>query len=901
MDSEHGRSIKDLRDALACAPDDVDAQMALAEACARHGVFGGDAIETYRRAAALTPHRPHLAAAFRIALMGREMDDMFITGGLGYGSGDSAGWADHTQVEESLSLLRAWRENHGDSGDLCKMFGDLFMLSRRFALATQAYRRARRLGFRPSAFILETIRRVSERRAIPGPPAVYFAEIALENGQDSLAETLLRGALTLLVPADERPDARDTSHFSEPAPQDDDYLERAKELLLDLLERRRGRATSARQRDRATLEMARLCLDRNDLTGAVARARQVDLYECEDKHLIKQLARHLAECCDYRQAFDFLRQLPLDSDVKDLLLIIRKDLEAIGEADTVAYLNEFIQGNPLVTRRSLGTSDRDRICQTQMAMGDFYLDNGRTEKALERYVDALEQGGDDSVAALRQIHAILETASFAPQVELLVRVGNYCVDHEDPEQASAFYFRALEMDTGNQDIRKRLRMTYDQLLAHNPNRPSIRLRSGDLYLMSGHFNQAVEEYRYSAQFPQSEGRATRRMITAYVKSKNLSLAVDCYESLTLEPEDLPPLRHLIRELEERRHYGEALRAATLLREWADEATDMEAVISRLEGLMKQSGQEAFLDPKMKQLIGDYAIGRYKYIEKIGSGGMGTVHRVRDLRRQEDVAMKILREGVAQSGKAVNRFFREARVAATLNHPNIVMIYDYNINPISGQSYIVMEYVEGISLRDRIEDRLDNGHEGTSATLAMDLYYCAQVCHALVAASERGIIHRDIKPDNILISGDNDVKLTDFGIMHVQDATFTPSGALVGTPRYMSPEQVEGKPIDGRSDLYSVAIILYELLVGAPPFVSGDVSYQQVHVAPTPPRDIYPDISASVNALVLKGLEKHPADRFQSAIEMAHALEAVMHDLPETGTREKQSILPRRRHSENETY
>jgi len=186
----------------------------------------------------------------------------------------------------------------------------------------------------------------------------------------------------------------------------------------------------------------------------------------------------------------------------------------------------------------------------------------------------------------------------------------------------------------------------------------------------------------------------------------------------------------------------------------------------------------------------------------------------------------------------------------------------------------MEYVDGMSLRELFEEYFAQGAPPLEVRLAEALYYVAQVCDALNCTHSKGIIHRDIKPDNILIGSNRIAKITDFGIVHVEEATFTPTGALIGTPRYMSPEQVMGIRIDGRADLYSAGIILYEWLVGAPPFVTGDIAYQQVNIPPVPPIEQNPDIPVEVNSIIVKCLEKNPADRYQSAVDLRQALETA---------------------------
>jgi serine/threonine-protein kinase len=326
-------------------------------------------------------------------------------------------------------------------------------------------------------------------------------------------------------------------------------------------------------------------------------------------------------------------------------------------------------------------------------------------------------------------------------------------------------------------------------------------------------------------------------------------------------------------------FPEALQAATMIHEFDSQYRDVEERILQLEqAIHHPDAAQPLCDPKMVELIGDQAIGRYRYIEQIGSGGMGVVHKVYDLKSQCVVAMKILRESLTGSSKAIDRFFREARIAATFTHPNIVNIFDYNINSVYGKSYISMEFVDGPSLRTIIEERFSVSGELGSEYIAEILDYIFQLCDALETTHMKGIIHRDIKPDNVMITGDRVVKITDFGIVHIEEATFTPTGALIGTPRYMSPEQVRGGRVDCRSDIYAVGIILYEALLGSPPFITGDIAYQHLNVAPPAPRQVNPSIPEAVEAISMRCLEKDPSRRFQRAKEVGMAVERALEEL-----------------------
>jgi serine/threonine-protein kinase len=204
----------------------------------------------------------------------------------------------------------------------------------------------------------------------------------------------------------------------------------------------------------------------------------------------------------------------------------------------------------------------------------------------------------------------------------------------------------------------------------------------------------------------------------------------------------------------------------------------------------------------------------------------------------------------------------------------------------------MEYIEGKSLRQIIEDKFTYSSEVPLPYIAQILFYMTQLCSAMDATHKKGIIHRDIKPDNIMITRNDQVKITDFGIVHIEKATLTPTGALIGTPRYMSPEQVKGGKIDGRADLYAVGIVIYECLLGSPPFIAGDIAYQQVNVDPAPPNEIIENIPDAVNNVIMTCLRKHPDDRYQSGAELKLVIEECLLEIggyePHVGTETTQS-------------
>src|SRR5215208_4760319 len=263
-------------------------------------------------------------------------------------------------------------------------------------------------------------------------------------------------------------------------------------------------------------------------------------------------------------------------------------------------------------------------------------------------------------------------------------------------------------------------------------------------------------------------------------------------------------------------------------------------------------------------------GRYELGELLGRGGMAEVRRAVDQRLGRAVAVKQLRTDLAIDPTFQARFRREAQSAAGLNHPTIVAVYDTGeeIDPLSGVAvpYIVMELVEGSTLRDVLR-------EGRKILPERALELTQGVLDALSYSHKAGIVHRDIKPANVMLTPSGGVKVMDFGIARAvadTSATMTQTAAVIGTAQYLSPEQARGETVDARSDLYSTGCLLYELLVGRPPFVGDSpvsVAYQHVRETPLAPSQLDPEISPEIDAVVLKALAKDPADRYQSAKEM----------------------------------
>ncbi|WP_069804863.1 protein kinase domain-containing protein [Thermogemmatispora onikobensis] len=292
---------------------------------------------------------------------------------------------------------------------------------------------------------------------------------------------------------------------------------------------------------------------------------------------------------------------------------------------------------------------------------------------------------------------------------------------------------------------------------------------------------------------------------------------------------------------------------------------------------------------MSQLEGTLIAGRYEIREHIATGGMASVFKTWDHRVERIVAIKVLRSLDKNDLRAVERFRREARAAAALAHPNAVTIYDFVEE--GGQYFLVMEYIQGPTLKQLITQR-----RRLQVREAFEI--ACQVCSVLQVAHARGFIHRDIKPQNIMLTWNgitpltNDlssglwVKLTDFGIVRVaEDAGLTNSGIVLGTADYLSPEQARGETLTASSDLYSLGVVLFEMLAGRPPFVGPTaVSIAMQHASTNPPslRQFNPALPISVERVVMRALEKEPEERFHSAIELQQALRACLRELMQQG-------------------
>lgn len=269
-------------------------------------------------------------------------------------------------------------------------------------------------------------------------------------------------------------------------------------------------------------------------------------------------------------------------------------------------------------------------------------------------------------------------------------------------------------------------------------------------------------------------------------------------------------------------------------------------------------------------IGKMLDDRYEILEVIGEGGMAIVYRALDHRLNRDVAVKIMRDEMAADEEFRRRFCTESHAVAMLSHPNIVAVYDVSHN--DNVEYIVMELVDGITLKQYIE------RKGVVAWKEV-VHFTKQISKALAHAHERGIIHRDIKPQNIMLLRDGTIKVGDFGIAALENEVYENNGEAIGSIHYIAPEQARGERPDARSDIYSLGVMMYEMLTGGLPFTGntlGEIAVQHMNAKPVPPHEKNPEIPLELERITLKAMSAELSERYQSANELLSDLEAFIH-------------------------
>ncbi len=400
--------------------------------------------------------------------------------------------------------------------------------------------------------------------------------------------------------------------------------------------------------------------------------------------------------------------------------------------------------------------------------------------------------------------------------------------------------------------------TYKHLLQKTQS-PSIKFRLIKAYFNLQELDKAIELLQDMVDLEDYRYRALKILGLCLWQKRQLVKAWQKFKLVPMDDDLCDLVYRLAKEMEDAEQLNAAFKAYQKIEEYKPGYHDVDV------RLKKVNYRLSLVEKKSITPFSDLKEPRFVILDEINRGSMGVIYKARDVMLDEIVALKVLNEMLLSDESAVMRFKREAKAAKKLSHPNIVRIHDFYES--GNKKFISMEFIEGTDLKTK---------QTQTGTLpeADTLQYLLEICDALEYAHNIGVVHRDIKPANIMITRDNHIKITDFGIAKIIDVDeMTKAGtAVIGTPLYMSPEQIIGSKIDARTDIYSLGILLYEMVSGYPPFRRGNVEYHHVH---TDPPALPEDINVAFRELIMSCIEKRPEDRIQSFTEIKKKVQEII--------------------------
>jgi tetratricopeptide (TPR) repeat protein len=473
---------------------------------------------------------------------------------------------------------------------------------------------------------------------------------------------------------------------------------------------------------------------------------------------------------------------------------------------------------------------RNRLSEACEELGAiFERDPSQMERVIGAYGTILKKDPENALALLRR-------------GVLLKAMGDF-------EAAERDLRAAFDANPSHVDAQRELAHLYEAMLRERDD-AQTRHRLGQVYAAMEEFDRAIGCFQRSSQDYRFQREAIRSLGLCFVRKGMLDLALQEFKKLPVDADMKDILYDLAQRYEKKK---DLVGAKTVFKSLFAADIDFRDVRQRFESLAGSTSDPMILEQtKIHQDLSLDAQKRYELLEELGRGAMGIVYKARDNELDEIVALKILPEQISNNPEAVKRFRLEARAARRLAHPHIIRIHD--IGEELGRKFISMEFVEGTDLKHKFRT------EGPPDFPTL-VRWTREVASALDYAHNQGIVHRDIKPANIMIARDGGCKVADFGIAKALDAADnTMTGAVMGTPLYMSPEQVRGGQIDHRADIYSFGIMLYEFASGRPPFTEGDLAYQHMNVAPPP---IGREIDERFKQMVMKCLAKERENRWDS--------------------------------------
>lgn len=495
---------------------------------------------------------------------------------------------------------------------------------------------------------------------------------------------------------------------------------------------------------------------------------------------------------------------------------------------------------------------------------DMMIHDNRLNEARKQMLELLRIDPSQGEGVLMGLDKILEKNPKDAFAHL--ERGRICFALDREQEARHALEQAHRHRPDDEEIIRNLMGLYQKILDKRDS-TEIRFKLGRLAMRMNKYDLAISCFQNTVRDYRWEGESIRNLATCFMHKGMLDLAQQELRRLTIEDDVKELLYELGQRYEAVHDNAGALEVYKLL--FASDI-DYKDVKGKLETLSRQPAGDSLAAERTAIMtsLSEEASNRYEMIEELGRGAMGIVYKARDNELEEVVALKILPDNLMRNKEALRRFKQEARSARRLSHPNIVRIHD--IGEEKGQKFISMEFVTGSDLKIRLRK-----NDRKPLPMEAVLRYSKEIASAMAYAHSIGIVHRDLKPANLMLTQEDVVKVTDFGIAKIMEQTSsdveaTQAGAIIGTPLYMSPEQVQGREVDHRADIYSMGVVFYELANGRPPFVEGDLSYQHLNAEPKPLQNV----PEAYNAVVMKCLAKKREDRWQSMEEIVAVLNRI---------------------------
>ena len=530
--------------------------------------------------------------------------------------------------------------------------------------------------------------------------------------------------------------------------------------------------------------------------------------------------------------------------------------EGLEEFDKAIEASENARGSVIDNGLSLLAENPD-LLDLRWYICRRMIESGRFREAMEECQTIFENAPAQAEQIIPFYEEILKNDPQNPLAHL--HYGSFLKIMGRAEDARQAIEQAYRIMPTNHEVQNELVELYEFLLTEKED-IEIRFQLGKLYLVKEEFDSAISCFQKTAQDFRWESESIKYLGHCFVRKGMLDLALQEFRKLSIDDEMKEILYDLAERYEAKRDLVGAKQVYRLLFAADINFRNVKMKFEMLAG--STSDPMVFEKTTIINSLPEKAKRRYELLEELGRGAMGIVYRAKDNELDEIVALKILPDNLSNNPDALQRFKAEARNARRLSHKNIVRIHD--IGEEMGRKYISMEFVNGSDLKKIIRET------GVKISLEKVLKYMIQTSQALSYAHSIGIIHRDIKPANIMITTkEEEVKVTDFGIAKIMESSeATMTGVVIGTPLYMSPEQVQGIPVDKRTDIYSLGITMYELLTSKPPFYEGDLAYQHLHVLPEPINGI-PD---ALQAIIMKCLEKNRDERYPDVEDLCIELQ-----------------------------